>query len=70
MAQFLWNVKVEARTHWVNWSNICYPTAEGGLGFRRIEQIKDALQAKLLWLILIGGSLWGKFMWAKYFNCE
>lgn len=70
MAQFLWTVKCEARTHWVSWSSICYPTSEGGLGFRRIEQIKDRLHANLLWLILIGGSMWAKFMRAKYLNCE
>lgn len=33
VAQFLWNVKGEARTHWINWSSICYPILEGGLGF-------------------------------------
>lgn len=67
VAQFLWNVKGEARTHWIKWSSICYPILEGGLGFRRLEQIREGLQAKLLWMILSGGSLWAKYMRAKYF---
>lgn len=70
MAQFLWNVKEEKQMHWINWTSTCYPISEGGLGFKQIAQIQNGLQAKLLWLIVRGGSLWAKFMRAKYFNEE
>lgn len=33
MVQFLWVVKGEKRTHWVNWRSVCTPISDGGLGF-------------------------------------
>lgn len=68
MSQFIWNVKCVTRTHWVSWSSICGSISKGGLRFRSIEQINDGLQAKLLWLVLTGGSLCFRFMRAKYFK--
>lgn len=67
MAQFLWNVKGETRTYWINWRNLCYPELEGVLGFRSVDQIQDALQAKLMWLALSGDSLRANFIRMKCF---
>lgn len=66
MAQFLWNARGEVRAHWVNWRSICYLTSEGGLGFRRLEEINETLHAKLLWLRLSGDSLWAHFVRSEY----
>lgn len=70
MGQCLGNVRGQARTHWVNWRSICIATTEGGLGIRRIEEVKDALQAKLLWLSLTGDLLWARYACSKYFVGE
>lgn len=67
MAQFLWNVKGETRTYWINWRNLCYPELERVLGFRSVDQIQDALQAKLMWLALSGDSLRANFIRMKCF---
>lgn len=58
MAQFLWNVRGEARTHWINWEGICLHTSEGGLGLRRVPEMIEALHAKLMWTSMVGDSLW------------
>lgn len=65
MAKFLWNNRVEVRTHWVNSNSICLPFEEEGLGIRRLAQIQDCLDAKLLWLVMKGGTLWANFPQSK-----
>ncbi|KAL2533946.1 Retrotransposon [Abeliophyllum distichum] len=40
-ARFLWDSKDQAhRMHWRRWKDICLPTNEGGLGFRRLEDVE------------------------------
>lgn len=66
MANFLWNSQGEKRTHWINWDSICRPREEDGLGVRRLAHIQRYLHGKLMWLVLQGDSLWGRFVRAKY----
>ncbi|KAL2542267.1 RNA-directed DNA polymerase (reverse transcriptase)-related family protein [Abeliophyllum distichum] len=47
-ARFLWNSKDQAhRMHWRRWKDICLPTDDGGLGFRRLEDVVQAFSLKL-----------------------
>ncbi|WMV18188.1 hypothetical protein MTR67_011573 [Solanum verrucosum] len=53
--------------HWVAWGDLCFPKAEGGLGFRSLHDVNKALFAKLWWNFRVSTtSLWAKFMWNKY----
>lgn len=67
MARFLWGVKGETRTHWINWKSVCTPLDEGGLGIRSLNQMQDGLHAKLMWVALLDSSLWARVIRAKYF---
>lgn len=68
MAQFLWNIHGETRTHWVSWESVCTPIEAGGLGIRSIELIREALHAKLIWMILSSSSLWARYARSKFFR--
>ena len=35
------------RVHWTVWEKLCFPVMEGGLGFRRFEDMLDASSTKL-----------------------
>ncbi|XP_059288608.1 uncharacterized protein LOC132041955 [Lycium ferocissimum] len=52
--------------HWVAWDNVCLPKEEGGLGFRSLYDVSNALFAKLWWRFKTTNSLWSTFMWNKY----
>nr|XP_027101811.1 uncharacterized protein LOC113722787 [Coffea arabica] len=45
---------------------MCYPVDEGGVGFRRLQDIYTAFSFKLWWNFRKGYSLWASFMKAKY----
>lgn len=45
MAKFFWSKS--AGKHWVAWELLCLPMEEGGLGFRSMHEVADALTAKL-----------------------
>lgn len=68
MASFLWNAQGERMAHWVNWNSICSPNEEGGLGLESLEDIRNSLHAKLLWLVLENNSLWARYAKPKYFQ--
>nr|XP_027109237.1 uncharacterized protein LOC113729105 [Coffea arabica] len=48
------------------WKDLCVPGEEGGMGFRRLEDIHDAFSIKLWWNFQSLSSLWATFMKAKY----
>ncbi|XP_049366615.1 uncharacterized protein LOC125831476 [Solanum verrucosum] len=53
--------------HWVTWEDLCSPKEEGGLGFRSLHDLSNALFAKLWWKFRVSAnSLWSAFMWNKY----
>ncbi|XP_060186220.1 uncharacterized protein LOC132615628 [Lycium barbarum] len=54
------------KLHWSSWAKMCYPTEEGGLGFRRLKDISDALEMKRWWRFRTEKSLWAEFIKVKY----
>ncbi|XP_060200867.1 uncharacterized protein LOC132629156 [Lycium barbarum] len=70
-ARFFWSNKEEGRSrHWVKWKDICLPITEGGLGFKSLFDVSNALFAKLWWKFRTTNSLWAKYMWNKYCKKE
>nr|XP_027075960.1 uncharacterized protein LOC113699812 [Coffea arabica] len=65
---FLWDCRGEKRLHWAAWEKLCFPTDEGGLGFRSFKDMARAFAAKLWWRFRSGDSIWAEFMHAKYSN--
>ncbi|XP_043705536.1 uncharacterized protein LOC122655405 [Telopea speciosissima] len=62
-SDFLWGQSEWGkRHHWVSWSKVCAPVAEGGLGIRNLEDMTRALRLKGLWRAMTGKSLWCKFL--------
>ncbi|KAL9675948.1 hypothetical protein QQ045_004157 [Rhodiola kirilowii] len=51
----------DSRRHWINWTTICYPKAEKGLGIRSLKEVWKALRAKLAGRYLYNDSLWAKY---------
>lgn len=51
--------------HWVNWDTLFLPMA-GGVGFRSILDVSNALFCKLWWNLRTKPSPWGAFMANKY----
>ncbi|XP_071921792.1 uncharacterized protein [Coffea arabica] len=49
-----------------SWSQLCFPVKEGGLGFRRLEDVYTAFSCKLWWTFRTGRSVWAAFLRAKY----
>ncbi|KAL2503882.1 Uncharacterized protein Adt_19503 [Abeliophyllum distichum] len=66
-ASGLWDSRDNAlRLHWKRWKDLCIPTVEGGLGFRRLQDLVDTLSLKLWWLFRSQRSLWAQFLLSKY----
>ncbi|KAH0700980.1 hypothetical protein KY284_015195 [Solanum tuberosum] len=67
-ARFFWSNTAGTRSkHWVAWEDLCSPKEEGGLGFRSLHDLSNALFAKLWWNFRVStDSLWSAFMWNKY----
>ncbi|KAL2526355.1 Uncharacterized protein Adt_11409 [Abeliophyllum distichum] len=66
-ARFLWDSKDHThRLHWKRWKDLCLPTEEGGLGFRRLQDLVDTFSLKLWWLFRSQRSLWAQFLRGKY----
>ncbi|KAL2471352.1 Uncharacterized protein Adt_39488 [Abeliophyllum distichum] len=62
-ARFLWDSKDHThRLHWKRWKELCLPTEEGGLGFRRLQDLVDTFSLKLWWLFRSQRSLWAQFL--------
>lgn len=47
----------------VAWRDICYEKEEGGLGIRVLKDINKVYGLKLIWRLLAGCSLWGKWIY-------
>lgn len=45
---------------------MCLPSEEGGLGFRSLQDINDALVSKLSWKMLTQKDC----LWVKLLNCK
>lgn len=67
MANSLWSSKAKTWAHGVRWEKICLPESVGGLGIRGFQHVQHGLHAKLMWLVMRGGSLWADFARARYY---
>ncbi|KAL0293316.1 UNVERIFIED_CONTAM: putative ribonuclease H protein [Sesamum radiatum] len=66
-AKFFWGSTTEQKKiHWTKWSNVCYPTEEGGLGIRNLRDMVTAFSYKLWWRVRLNNSLWSQFTISKY----
>ncbi|XP_071909687.1 uncharacterized mitochondrial protein AtMg00310-like [Coffea arabica] len=54
------------RVHWFSRDKLCYPIAEGGLGFKSFDNMCSAFTCKLWWWLRANDSIWAKFMHQKY----
>ncbi|KAH0769685.1 hypothetical protein KY290_013666 [Solanum tuberosum] len=69
LARFFWSGQdTRNKHHWISWDNLCYPFEEGGVNFRRIEDICNSLKSKQWWKLRTSKYLWSDFMRAKYLN--
>ncbi|KAL7160678.1 hypothetical protein ABFS83_01G113200 [Erythranthe nasuta] len=64
--KFLWGKYEGSGINWINWTTICQPKDEGGLGFRSLLDTKKIMEGKLAWRVLEGKNLWARFAIAKY----
>ncbi|KAL9685913.1 hypothetical protein QQ045_023367 [Rhodiola kirilowii] len=62
LANFLW----DGKHHWVNWEAVCVPKDEGGLGIKRLDDVKKAVLSKMAWKVLLNSSTWASFVRNKY----
>ena len=67
---FLWiGIGDDRKIHLVNWSKICSPVKNGGLGIRCLRRFNSTLLAKWLWRYgLENDALWRRVIGAKYGN--
>ncbi|XP_077219707.1 uncharacterized protein LOC143853893 [Tasmannia lanceolata] len=65
---FLWgHDPSQKKFHSTGWNDFCKPKGEGGAGIRKIEDINNAFQLKILWNSMQDkNSLWLKWFKAKY----
>lgn len=63
-AAFLWSgPSLKTTSSKVAWRGICSLKCEGGLGIRDLKVVNKVYGLKLIWRMLTGESLWGK--WVK-----
>lgn len=46
----------------VAWRDVCSLKSEGGLGLRDLKEVNKVFGLKLIWRMLAGDSLWGKWI--------
>lgn len=51
--------------YWSSWKNLCYPTDEGGVGFKSLTNLCKTFSAKRWWRFRVANNLRAKFMRAK-----
>ena len=54
-------VKEKKKYNWISWETLAYPTNEGGIGIRLLEDICMSFQYKQWWKLRTNHSLWGIF---------
>ncbi|KAL0328997.1 UNVERIFIED_CONTAM: hypothetical protein Sradi_4886400 [Sesamum radiatum] len=65
--KFFWgSFGEQKKIHWTSWDSACFPTEEGGLGVRRIDDMSEAFQYKAWWRFRNQSSLWAQFTLDKY----
>ena len=68
-SRFLWSGdKNKKKYHLVNWSTVCMPRDQGGLGILDLELMNISLLSKWLWKLFNDSGPWQDFLWKKYLN--
>ncbi|KAG5621480.1 hypothetical protein H5410_006698 [Solanum commersonii] len=57
---------MKKKHHWIAWKKLCYPTDEGGIGIKSIQDINNIFSAKVWWSFRTRNTLWRNFLEAKY----
>lgn len=66
-SNFFWgSTGDQKKYHWSSWINLCYPTDEGGVGVRSMQEFSEALATKGWWRFRSIQSLWATFVKHKY----
>lgn len=61
-AKFFWKNTTEKKSrHWVSWDTLCLPKYKGGVGFRSVFDVSNALFSKLWWNLRSKPSPWGLY---------
>ena len=62
-AAFLWTgPELRSTGAKISWTEICKLKNEGGLGIRSLKEVNQIFGLKLIWRMLSGESLWGKWL--------
>ena len=57
-AKLLWGTtEAISKYHWIQWSQLCYPEEDGGIGLRRVRDVNTAFSYKFWWNFSVGTSL-------------
>lgn len=60
---FLWSgPELRTTSSKVAWKDVCKMKSEGGLGIRALKEVNKVYGLKLIWRMLTGKSLWGKWI--------
>ncbi|KAL9688438.1 hypothetical protein QQ045_032859 [Rhodiola kirilowii] len=66
MRNFIWDRGSSTRHHWINWDLICKPKDEGGLGLRKLTEVKECMLSKLACRFMLNNTIWAKYSRDKY----
>ena len=67
MARLWWGGKCE-EMHWISWEKMCEPKCTGGMSFKDLDVLNDALLGKQFWRLLHHkNSLLSRVMSFKYY---
>lgn len=67
LSNFFWGQNEgKNKHHWSSWGNMSYPYSEGGVGFKRLQDICSSFEAKRWWRFRSEDNLWTEFLLAKY----
>ena len=72
-SNYWWSSKVDRRgMHWRNWTDMCLPKCQRGMGFRDIKLFNLAMLGKQGWRLMVApDSLCARVLKGKYFhNCD
>nr|XP_016469034.1 PREDICTED: uncharacterized protein LOC107791464 [Nicotiana tabacum] len=66
-ANFFWGMEKDKNIyHRASWQKLTFPTEEGGVGIKSMEDFCQTMKFEKWWLFRTKDSLWSKFLRAKY----